>query len=62
MIIRQKLIELNWELMLHPSYSLNLAPSDYHLFHSLQNHLNDKTFNSDQAIKNELDQLFASKN
>ena len=38
------------------------APSDYHLFRSLQNHLNGKTFDSDEAVKNELIQFFASKN
>lgn len=62
LITRQKLMELNWELMPHPNYSPDLAPSDYHLFRSLQNHLNGKTFDSDPAIKNELDQFFASKN
>lgn len=62
LITRQKLTELNWELMPHPPYSPDLAPSDYHLFRSLQNHLNGKTFDSDQAVKNELDQFFASKN
>ena len=25
----------------------------YHLFHSLQNHLNGKTFDSNEAVKNE---------
>ena len=59
---QQKLIELNWELIPHPSCSPDLAPSDYHLFRSLQNHLRNKTFNSQQAVKNELNQFFASKN
>ena len=47
--------------MPHPPYSPNLAPSDYHLFRSLQNHLNGKTFDSNEAVKNELIQFFASK-
>ena len=62
LITCQKIIDLNWELMPHPTYSPDLAPSDYHLFCSLQKHLNGKTFNSDQALKNVLDQFFASKN
>ena len=62
LITCQKLIELKWELMPHPLESPDLAPSDYHLFCSLQNHLNDKSFNSDQVVKNELDQFFISKN
>ena len=32
----------------------DLAPFDYHLFCSLQNHLNGKTFDSNEAVKNEL--------
>ena len=62
LITRQKLIELNCKLKPHPPYSPDLTPSDYHLFYFLQNHLNDKIFNSDQPIKNGLDQFFASKN
>ena len=41
----KKLLELGWEMMLHPPYRRDLAQSDYHLFRSLQNHLNEKTFN-----------------
>ena len=48
--------------MPHPPYSPDLAPSDYHLFRSLQKHLNGKTFDSNEAIKNELIQFFASEN
>ena len=28
---RKKLVELGWEVMPHPPYSPNFAPSDYHL-------------------------------
>ena len=31
----KKLLELGWEVMPHPPYIPNLAPSDYHLFRSL---------------------------
>ena len=48
--------------MPHPPYSTDLAPSDYHLFRLLQNHLNGKTFDSNEAVKNEFIQFFASKN
>ena len=48
--------------MPHPPYSPDLAPFDYHLLRSLQNHLNAKTFDSNEAVKNELIQFFASKN
>ena len=43
-------------------YSPDLAPSDYNLFFSPQNHLNGKTFDSNETVKNELIQFFASKN
>jgi histone-lysine N-methyltransferase SETMAR len=41
---QQKIKELNCEILDHPPYSPDLAPSDYHLFRSLQNHLNNKKF------------------
>ena len=62
LVTRKKLLELGWEVMPRPPYSPDLAPSDYHLFRSLQNYLNEKTLDSNKAIKNELIQFFASKN
>ena len=62
LVTRKKLLEFGWEVMPYPPYSLELTPSDYHLFRSLQNHLNAKTFDSNEAVKNELIQFFASKN
>ena len=58
---RKKLLRLGWEVMLHPPYRPDLAPSDYYLFRSLQNSLNCKTFNDDEAVKSPLVQLFANK-
>ena len=60
MVTRNKLLKLGWDVMPHPPYSPNLAPSDYHLFRPLQNHLNGETFDSNEAVENEL--IFASKN
>ena len=54
-------LRLGWEVMLHPPYSLDLAPSDYYLFRSLQNSLNGKTCNDDKAVKSHLVQFFADK-
>ena len=62
LVTHKKLLELGWKVMPHPPYSPDLAPSDYHLFRSLQNHLNGKTFDSNEAVKNELIQFFACKN
>lgn len=61
LVTRQKLSELGWELLMHPPYSPDLAPSDYHLFRSLQNSLNGKTFDKDEDIKSHLLQFFADK-
>ena len=47
--------------MLHSPYSTDIASSDYYLFRSLQNSLNDKTFNDDEAVKSHLVQFFADK-
>ena len=36
LVTRQKLLQLEWDVLPHPPYSLDLAPSDYYLFRSLQ--------------------------
>lgn len=43
---RKKLIEFGWDILSHPPYSPDLAPSDFYLFRSLQNSLHGKKFNS----------------
>ena len=58
---RQKLLQLGWEVLIHPSYSPDIAPSDSHLFRSLQNSLNGKNFNSLEDCKRYLEQLFVQK-
>ena len=47
LVTRKKLLELGWKVMSHPPYSPDPALSNYHLFSSLQNHLNGKTFMKD---------------
>ncbi|PAA87580.1 hypothetical protein BOX15_Mlig026417g1, partial [Macrostomum lignano] len=47
---KKKLLDLGWELVPHPPYSPDLAPSDYHLFLSLANALNNKTFADDEEL------------
>ena len=60
-ITQQKLVQLGWDVLPHPPYSPDLAPSDYHLFRSLQNSLNGKSFADQTAVKTNLDRFFASK-
>ncbi|GFU79935.1 mariner Mos1 transposase [Trichonephila clavipes] len=56
-----KASQLELDTMPHPPYSPDLAPSDYYLFRSFQKFLDGKTFTSNEEVKNDLDQFFASK-
>ena len=47
-----KILELKLESIDHPTYSLDLSPTDYPLFQNLDNFLQGKIFNSQQADKN----------
>lgn len=58
---RQKLREFGWEVLLHPPYSPDLAPSDYHLFKHLQNFLDGTRLASKEACENELVKFFTNK-
>jgi len=58
---RQKLRELGWEVLMHPPYSPDLAPSDYHLFLSMANNFADEKFASREACENRLSQFFANR-
>ncbi|GFW53538.1 histone-lysine N-methyltransferase SETMAR [Trichonephila clavipes] len=57
----QKLGELGWAVLMHPLYSLNLAPSDYHLFLVLQNFLSEKKLGSREDCENRLLEFFTNK-
>ena len=59
---RQKLLQFGWEVLIHPLYLTAIAPSDFHLFWSLQNCLNGKNVNSLEDCKRHLEQFFAQKN
>jgi hypothetical protein len=53
--------EFHWEIPPHPSYSTDLAPSDYHLFRSLSNNLRRVSFNNNAELQNWLDDFFTAK-
>jgi hypothetical protein len=40
----------HWELFVHPSYSLDLTPSNYHLFTCLKNWLEAQHFNNNEEL------------
>ena len=50
-IMQEKIMALGWSVWAHPLYSPNLDPSDFHLFHSLENALNDRNLSQDQVKK-----------
>ena len=42
--------KLKWIVLPHPPYSLDLAPSDYHLFGPLKEHLGGKRFRNKKEV------------
>lgn len=44
--------ELGWDLLPHPPYSPDIAPSDYHAFRSLKNFLRGRQFKNDEEVEN----------
>jgi len=45
------ILECGFEEMRHPPYSPDLAPSDYHLFPNLKEHLRGQRFSTDDELK-----------
>jgi len=58
---REKLLELGWTTLVHPPYSPDLAPTDYHLFLSLANHLREKKFDDEHDLKTDIGNFFNQK-
>jgi len=59
--VKETLETLGWDVLPHPPYSPDIAPSDYHLFRSMQSALTGEKFTSCADIKNWLDNWIASK-
>ena len=53
-----KFRELGWEVIPHPSYSPELAPTDYHLFLSLTHHLAGRSFETEDDLKTAIADFF----
>jgi histone-lysine N-methyltransferase SETMAR len=58
-LTEQKIRELGWEVLPHPPYSPDMAPTDYHLFRSLQHYLNGKEY--EKEIKQDITLFIESK-
>lgn len=52
---------LKWEVLPHPPYSPDIAPSDYHLFRSMAHSLSEQKFTSYEECQRWLDSWIASK-
>nr|CDJ80805.1 Transposase domain containing protein [Haemonchus contortus] len=58
---QKKLQSLGWHVLAHPPYSPDLAPTDYHLFLSLSNHLKNKNFDYVNQLETYIDEFSSSK-
>jgi len=60
--VKTYLETFKWEILLHPPYSPDIAPSDYHLFRSMTHGLSEQHFTSYEDTKNCIGDWIASKN
>lgn len=60
-LITDTLKNFNWEVLPHPPYSPDIAPSDYHLFRSMAHGLAEQHFRNREDVKNWLDNWINSK-
>ena len=59
--VKTYLETLKWEVLPHPSYSPDTAPSDFHLFRSMTHGLSEQHFTSCENTKKWVDSGIASK-
>jgi hypothetical protein len=54
----ETLQNFRWEVLEHPPYSPDLAPSNFHLFGPLKHHLSAEHFPDDEAVEREVTAWF----
>ncbi|XP_025154494.1 uncharacterized protein LOC112588519 [Harpegnathos saltator] len=59
--VKEILKSLGWDILPHPPYSPDLAPSDYHLFTSMGHALAEQHFSNFEEVGKWLDEWFAAK-
>lgn len=59
--VKDVLHDMNWEVLPHPPYSPDIAPSDYHLFRSMAHGLAEQRFTKHEEVRKWLDEWIASK-
>ncbi|UYV64977.1 hypothetical protein LAZ67_3002631 [Cordylochernes scorpioides] len=57
-VVKAAFQELEWEVLQHPPYSTDIAPTDYHLFRSMSNHMRGTTFDDEEGLKSWLNNFF----
>ncbi len=57
---QSKIEELDWKVLPHAPYSPDLAPTDYHLFRSMQHKLRDEQFKNVEEVKKWVEDYFGS--
>jgi histone-lysine N-methyltransferase SETMAR len=60
-VTKKKLSDLMWEVLPHPPYSPDMAPSDFHLFTSLKNWLKGKRYADIDEVRAGVQEYFDSK-
>jgi histone-lysine N-methyltransferase SETMAR len=60
-LTEQTIEQFGWEVLPHPSWSSDFAPSDYHFFLSLRNYLCDKHYEDFDELNSDLTACFESK-
>ncbi|GFU65146.1 mariner Mos1 transposase [Trichonephila clavipes] len=60
-VVKTYLETFKWEILPHPLYSPDLAPSGYHLFRSMAHGLADQHFRSYEEVRNWIDSWITSK-
>ena len=60
-ITLKKILDSSWSVLPHPPYSPDLAPSDFHLFSSQQNVLNNKKLFAEDQMKTFEEYFLSSK-
>lgn len=58
--VKETLMTLGWDVLPHPAYSPDVAPSD-HLFRSMQNSLSEVRFRKIEEVRKWVDDFIKSK-